>query len=195
MFPADVVNLSRTPIQSDSYENGCSIDTDIATEYYAKDVCAECGECSDPLIANTSPPTVSLPPTVTSSPSPPPTVRSTKATYYDDDISDYYGYYGKAPKSPSAGPTIRATDSPPIVSLPPTVSRGPTSSPTVTFLPIEGSTCSDTCGSERELVNNDNIQERILNYYVEGKMKKIHFCYFGGVQTMNIFHFSFVIIF
>merc|ERR1712238_600636 len=46
----------------------------IATEYYAKDVCAECGECSDPLIANTSPPTVSLPPTVTSSPSPPPTV-------------------------------------------------------------------------------------------------------------------------
>jgi len=59
-------------------------------------------------------------------------------------------------------------------SSPPTVSRGPTSSPTVTFLPIEGSTCSDTCGSERELVNNDNIQERILEYSDEGKMKKIH---------------------
>merc|ERR1712238_538773 len=110
----------------------------IATEYYAKDVCAECGECSDPLIANTSPPTVSLPPTVTSSPSPPPTV-----------------------------------------------SRGPTSSPTVTFLPIEGSTCSDTCGSERELMNSNNIKEKLLNYYDEGKMKKIHCLDTSNITNMD----------
>ena len=37
--------------------NRCSNDTDPFTNYYAKDVCAECGECFDPLIANTSPPT------------------------------------------------------------------------------------------------------------------------------------------
>ena len=55
-----------------------------------------------------------------------------------------------------------------------TVSRGPTSSPTVTFLPIEGSTCSDTCGSERELVDNNHIKDKILQYIDEGKMKKIH---------------------
>merc|ERR1712161_173823 len=100
----------------DYYENGCSNDTDPFTNYYAKDVCAECGECSDPLIANTSPPTVSLPPTVTHSSSPSP---------------------------------------------PPTVSRGPTSSPIVTFLPIEGSTCSDTCGAKRKLVKNYNVKERV----------------------------------
>jgi len=47
-----------------------------------------------------------------------------------------------------------------------------TTSP-VTFLSTEGSTCSDTCGAERELVNNDNIQERILNYSNEGQKKKI----------------------
>jgi len=41
-------------------------------------------------------------------------------------------------------------------------SLGPTSSPTVTFIPIEGSTCSDTCGSKRELVNNNNIQVHVL---------------------------------
>merc|ERR1712161_151198 len=68
---------------------------------------------------------------------------------------------------------------------PPTVSRGPTSSPTVTFLPIEGSTCSDTCGAERELVNNDNIQERILEYYDEGKMKKIHCLNTSNITKMN----------
>merc|ERR1712161_50189 len=68
---------------------------------------------------------------------------------------------------------------------PPTVSRGPTSSPTVTFLPIEGSTCSDTCGAERELVNNKNIQERILEYYDEGKMKKIHCLNTSNITKMN----------
>ena len=35
----------------------CDADIDDTTTYYAKDVCSECGECVDPLIANTSPPT------------------------------------------------------------------------------------------------------------------------------------------
>jgi len=88
---------------------------------------------------------------------------------------------------PSLPPKIVSTVSSPIVatSSPPTVSRGPTSSPTVTFLPIEGSTCSDTCGAERELVNNDNIQERILEYSDEGKMKKIHCLNTSNITKMN----------
>merc|ERR1712238_426310 len=48
-----------------------------------------------------------------------------------------------------------------------------------------GSTCSDTCGSERELVNNDNIQERILEYSDEGKMKKIHCLNTSKITKMN----------
>ena len=95
---------------------------------------------------------------------------------------------------PSLPPTIVSTTSSPIAlpptvtsspSPPPTVSRGPTSSPTVTFLPIEGSTCSDTCGSERELMSNNNIKEKLLNYYDEGKMKKIHCLDTSKITNMN----------
>ena len=35
--------------------NSC-IDTDIVTNYYAKDECSECGICADPQIATTSSP-------------------------------------------------------------------------------------------------------------------------------------------
>ena len=42
----------------------------------------------------------------------------------------------------------------------------------------EGTLCSDTCGAERELVNDDNVRERILKYSNEGytfiQKKKIH---------------------
>ena len=92
-------------------------DIDDTNTNYANVVCSECGECVDPLIANTSPPTV------------------------------------------SQGPTVS-----------PTVS----SSPTVTFLPIEGSSCSDTCGSERELMNNNNkIQKQIVKYIKESDSKNL----------------------
>merc|ERR1712238_614217 len=37
----------------------CDTDIDETSTYFAKDVCSECGECVDPLVANTSPPTVS----------------------------------------------------------------------------------------------------------------------------------------
>jgi len=66
-------------------------------------------------------------------------------------------------------PTLDSTAPPSSVSLVPT-----TSPPTITFLSIEGSTCSDTCGAERELVMNSNVKERVLKYFNEGKMKKIH---------------------
>ena len=66
-------------------------------------------------------------------------------------------------------PTLDSTVSPSNVSLVPT-----TSPPNITFLSIEGSTCSDTCGAERELVMNSNVKERILEYSDEGKKKKIH---------------------
>ena len=65
------------------------------------------------------------------------------------------------------------------------VNRGPTSSPTVTFLPIEGSTCSDTCGSKRELMNNNNIKDHILKYIDEGKMKNVHCLNTSKVTNMN----------
>ena len=101
---------------------------------------------------------------------------------------------GTTTSSPSLSPSVSSSptvSSPPTVthssspSSPPTVSRGPTSSPTVTFLPIEGSTCSDTCGSERELVDNYNIQERILEYSDEGKKKNIHCLDTSKITNMN----------
>ena len=64
-------------------------------------------------------------------------------------------------------PTLDSTASPSNVSL------VPTSPPTITFLSTEGSTCSDTCGAERELVNNDNVKEHILKYSNEGQKNKI----------------------
>ena len=64
-------------------------------------------------------------------------------------------------------------------------SLGPTSSPTVTFIPIEGSTCSDTCGSKRELVNNNNIQGKILKYMDEGNMKNIYCLDTSKMTNMN----------
>jgi len=65
-------------------------------------------------------------------------------------------------------PTLDSTAPPSSVSL------VPTSPPTITFLSIEGSTCSDTCGAERELVMNSNVKGQVLKYFNEGKMKKIH---------------------
>ena len=44
--------------------------------------------------------------------------------------------------------------------LPTLDSTASPSPPTVTFLLTEGSTCSDTCGAEMELVNNNNILTR-----------------------------------
>ena len=60
----------------------------------------------------------------------------------------------------------------------------PTSSPIVT-LPIEGSTCFDTCGSERELVNNDNVKGQLLKYNEEGKKKKIHCLDTSNITNMK----------
>ena len=88
----------------------------------------------------------------------------------------------------SSPPTVIPSSSPtlsPTVSRGPTLSSSPTSSPTITFLPIEGSTCSDTCGSERELMNNNNIQKRILEYIDEGKMKNIHCLDTSKITNMN----------
>ena len=115
----------------------CSISMDSTTNYYPKDVCSECGECSDPQIATTSSPTLS---------------------------------------SPTLSPTV---------SPPPTVSRGPTLSPTDIFLPVEGSTCSDTCGPERELVDNNNIKGQILKNIDVGKMKNIHCLDTSKITNMN----------
>jgi len=44
-------------IYSGSMLTYCDSDTDMITNNYAQEVCSECGECVDPLIANTSPPT------------------------------------------------------------------------------------------------------------------------------------------
>merc|ERR1712238_583814 len=170
-------------------------------------VCAECGECSDPQIANTSPPTVSLPPTVTSSPSPPPTVSrgptssqtssptrslciGVRDKYVSDDFYEvdctYYApfsYYCSIDTDIATGYYANDVCAECGMCFEPLIAN--TSPPTVTFLPIEGSTCSDTCGAERELVNNDNIQERILEYYDEGKMKKIHCLNTSNITKMN----------
>merc|ERR1719162_2413191 len=86
----------------DSFAMICFNHTDPFTNYYAKDVCSECGECVDPLIANTSPPTLSSSPTVSSSPTPtsPPTptrplcigVRNQYiSSIYGEDCSQYFG--------------------------------------------------------------------------------------------------------
>merc|ERR1711957_775354 len=84
----------------------CDADIDDTTTYYAKDICSECDECFDPLIANTSPPTVSSPPTVTLSSSPtlsptvssPPTPKEplcigvrNKFKAFGGDCSKYFG--------------------------------------------------------------------------------------------------------
>ena len=38
---------------------------------------------------------------------------------------------------------------------------------------IEGSTCNEYCGSEREIVNDNNIKEEIIKYIDQGEEKKI----------------------
>ena len=60
-----------------------SWDIDSVTNYHAKDVCAQCGECSDPLIANT------LPPTSTSSPISPSTVSSPSIVSSSTCLKEY----------------------------------------------------------------------------------------------------------
>ena len=85
-------------------------------------------------------------------------------------------------------PTFTHSSSPtlsPTVSSLPTVSWRQPASPIVTFLPIEGLTCSDTCGSERELVDNDNIKDQILKYINIGKMKYIHCLNTTKITNMN----------
>ena len=77
-------------------------------------------------------------------------------------------------------PTLDSTAPLSSVSLVPT-----TSPPTITFLSIEGSTCSDTCGTERELVNNDNVKERILKYINEGQKKKNHCLNTSKITNMD----------
>ena len=89
----------------------------------------------------------------------------------------------------SLPPTIISTTSSPIVatSSPPTVtlSSSPTLSSTVTFPPIEGSRCSDTCGSERELVDNSNMKGQIIKYIDVGKMKEIDCLDTSKITNMN----------
>ena len=45
--------------------------------------------------------------------------------------------------------------------------------PFITISYIEGSTCNEYCGSEREIVNDNNIKEEIIKYIDQGEQKKI----------------------
>ena len=83
-----VRNKFKTPYGDCSIYFGSDLqyyswDIDSVTNYHAKDVCAQCGECSDPLIANT------LPPTSTSSPISPSTVSSPSIVSSSTCLKEY----------------------------------------------------------------------------------------------------------
>ena len=50
---------------------------------------------------------------------------------------------------------------------------------------IEGSTCNEYCGSEREIVNDNNIKEEIIKYIDQGEEKAIKCLDTSNITNMH----------
>merc|ERR1711957_129670 len=88
----------------------CSQDIDVTTNYYAQDVCVECGKCSDPLIANTSPPTLNPSAPTAEDTSPPSSLPSEEGNSKQDSSDETTNLptpnkTSKATPNPSPNPT------------------------------------------------------------------------------------------
>ena len=136
---------------------------------------------SSPIVATTTSSPTSLSPTLSPTVSSPPTVTpsSSPACLDENDNCALWASVDECEKNPvymlklcrkscgSCKPQLE-NNSEPILS------------PSLSF-----STCSDTCGSERELVDNNNIKGQIVKYIDEGKMKNIDCLDTSNITNMN----------
>ena len=57
--------------------------------------------------------------------------------------------------------------------------------PFIIISQIEGSTCNEYCGSERETVNDTDIQEKVLKYIDQGEEKAIKCLDTSNITNMH----------